>query len=358
MRNHQRALVALLVFCVAPLAAFHSSASSAEALPGQGVQPAAQGTNTARFQSIPVGVPAYPSTIYAPYNGVVGGTLSGASDVINAQGQMMVNQQQAYQMKEQYKQQKIVTRRQSLDESLYERAVMPTVEDDRERNRLENLRRARNNPNPTEIWSGTAINNVLLGIQQQIAQNVRTPDVPIPQGVIEHINVTAGQQNNNSLGMLRDGGKLSWPLALQADNFKTDREELDKYSYEAFKQVSGGPVDFKTINGMTKALDHLTNQLKDHISDMSPNDYVNAKRFLSRMYDTTSALQDPNATNYATRKLSAKGDSVMQFANEMSRQGLKVAPALGGDEPAYNALHRAMVTYLVYPEKPWDPKAK
>src|SRR5438270_7028523 len=130
----------------------------------------------------------------------------------------MVSQQKAYLMREQLHQNRIVTRRKNVQAYLYERAVLPTLEDERERSRLENLRRSRNDPPPTEIWSGKALNDLLVGIQKMQAQKVQGPDVPLEEDILKHINV-AGGQTSASLGLFRDGGKIQWPMAFAGDDF-------------------------------------------------------------------------------------------------------------------------------------------
>src|SRR5260370_10967449 len=117
-------------------------------------------------------------------------------------------------MGEQTKQASIVTRRKNFDENLYERAKAPTLEDERERARMETLRRSRNDPPITEIWSGKALNDLLQGIQQQLARQVQGPTVPLDESILSHINVT-GSQAGGSLGMLRRDGRLDWPVTFQ-----------------------------------------------------------------------------------------------------------------------------------------------
>ena len=46
------------------------------------------------------------------------------------------------------------------------------------------------------------------------------------------------------------------------------------------------------------------------------------------------------------------------MTQQMTRQGLRFAPAVPGDESAYTALHSAMVEYVAPPDRSWDPLAK
>src|SRR5437868_6486858 len=91
----------------------------------------------AQFSAVPITTPVYATNPYVEYKGPYGGYLSGAADVINSQGQFMTSQQQAYLTREQVKQASTESRRKAFDENLYERAKRPTLEDERERARIE-----------------------------------------------------------------------------------------------------------------------------------------------------------------------------------------------------------------------------
>jgi hypothetical protein len=301
--------------------------------------------------------PLYPTSPYYGFQSPIGGFMSGTADIINAQGQWQIQTQQAYQEREKWKQAKIETRRKNVDEYLYERAVLPTVEDERERSRIENLRRSRNDPPPGDIMSGTALNQLLVACQQQQARNVPGPSVALDANVLKNINVSSGA-TSGSVALLRDAGKLSWPLALRRADYKSERDQLDQLALGVYKQATAGKVDGDTLDQMTSAVSSLEGRLRQQISDISASDYIKAKRFLNEMTDTITALQDPKVSNYVTGNWAATGNTVADFVQEMTRKGLKIAPAVPGDEAAYRALHTAMVAYYTWPDKPWDTMAK
>jgi hypothetical protein len=311
----------------------------------------------AQFNSVPITSPVYATNPYVNYNGPVGGYLSGAADVINSQGQFMTSQQQAYLQREHVKQASVDTRRKTFDENLYERGKAPTLEDERERARIENLRRSRNDPPITEIWSGKALNDLLQNIQQQFVRKIEGPKVPVEPSILSHINVS-GSQTGGSLGLLRQDGRLDWPFTLRTAQFKSERENLDQLTYKAYKQAGSGSVDVDTIQGMMSGVDSLTAQLKRNVADISAGDYIKAKRFLNELNDTITILQDPNVSKYVNQTWSARGNTVGALTQEMTRQGLRFARATTGDQAAYVALHSAMVEYVAPPDRSWDPLAK
>jgi hypothetical protein len=321
--------------------------------------------NQASFRVLPMSSPyygggGYPYPYPFNYNGPLGGALTGAADVIGATGGFLVSQQQAYLMKEQVMQARVDTRRKRFDERLYEREVGPTDEDERERARIESLRRSRNDPPVTEIWSGKALNDLLLAIRQQQAQGLKNPDVPLEEDVLRHLNVTSGAEGGGSLGVLRNEGQLQWPLALRGSAYAATTKRLDELAAQAYKQAAYGGVSADTIQGMSGAIDSLETQLKRHVANIAPADYMQAKRYLRDLEGALRVLGDPNVAKVVTRKLGAQGNTVNGLVTQMSRDGLRFAPATRGDEAAYAAVHTAMVAYTAPPTsyKTWDPLSK
>jgi hypothetical protein len=74
--------------------------------------------------------PCFPGGSYSPNSDPHRGYQSGPADAGGDAGQAMISVEQAMQMREQYRQMKIDTRRRMFDEWLYERANTPTLEDD------------------------------------------------------------------------------------------------------------------------------------------------------------------------------------------------------------------------------------
>ena len=220
------------------------------------------------------------------------------------------------------------------------------------------MRRSRNDAPLPEVWSGYALNVLLDAIQKQQARNIPGPNIPLEPDVVRHINVTSGAQGGGSIGILRNGSKLSWPLILRRAAYRANRDKVDQSAYNAYRQAESGPVDADLLEALTRGVDALSAQLKENVSDIPPSDYITAKHFLNDLENTVKVLQDPKVSNYLTGKWSAKGNTVAELSTSMTRQGLKFAPATNNDEEAYMALHQAMLAYLAPPDRSWDPLAK
>jgi hypothetical protein len=282
---------------------------------------------------------------YDPYSGY----LRGGADVINAQGRFMVNTQQAYLTREQVRSEHVATRRKIFDEYLYEREKTPTPEDERQRHQLEQLNRSRNNPPVTEIWSGKALNDILADLRKlpakpaQAGQLVNVQQLPLDEEALKHINVTQGAGN---IGLLKNEGRLKWPVALNVPDFKEQRERINSLTQAAVRQAEfNGHVDPGTLPQLSSDVDSLQRQLRKNGGDLPFATYTEAKGFLNNLDEALAALRQHDVGNYFTGKFALKAKTVPELVDFMTKQGLQFAPAVPGDEGAYVALQQALANY-------------
>lgn len=275
------------------------------------------------------------------------GYLSGAADVINSQGQFMISNQQARILKEQVKSMQIDNRRKVFDEWLYERNNTPTLQDDFEKFQKEQRRRMRNDPPPTEIFSGQALNVLLRELQQLPKPG---PDVGIDEDAVKLINVQVANGLGN-LGVLKNEGRLNWPVALRdmspAEETRELRQQIDSMVQEAYNQARNGPVDGGILGELDRASTKLQRLLSRNVGDIGFSQYSESKKFLRDLDDSIKVLRNPRASDFVSGKNSAKGKNVAELVKHMTEKGLQFAPASAGDEAAYVALHRAMAQYDV-----------
>lgn len=297
------------------------------------------------FNPVPVAPGGY--TPWNPYGSVMTpayGYLSGASEVIGAQGQFMIQQQQATAMQEQTKQTKLDTRRKTLEEWRYEQSLLPTAEELRSKQELADINRARNNPPSVDIWNGTALNFLLTDLQKMQSVGMAGPSVMLDPAMLSRVNVTDGTSFGQ--GLLQDGGKLTWPYALELEYFDTGRKRMDAAMANAVAVLQAGKrVPAPQITEMLKIEDALRADLKAHINDLTPTQGVQARRYINELHDTIGTMQEAKASNFVTGRWSAQGNSVAELVMYLTKNGLKFAPAGSGDEAAYTSLYQSMVSY-------------
>jgi hypothetical protein len=271
--------------------------------------------------------------------------LQGAADVYNAQGNFLVKQAEAQKISAEAKAAQLENQRKAFDQALYEREHTPTAAEIREMELENAFRRSLADPPLSLIVSGQALNDLLVGLARKIDPGKPPPEVPLDQSMLRQVGVTSGAQRTNA-GMLQDGGKVDWPILLQGP----EQKKLDTLLPQAVGQVtSKGMVDPKLMDQIHEDLDQLTDRLDRQVNsgDITPNQHIQANRFLNNLKTALRALKQPNAQDYFNGKIAAKGATVPQLVQYMSQNNLRFAPALPGQDDAYVDLHRAMVAQAV-----------
>lgn len=289
----------------------------------------------------------YPNAYY-PYVDPYAGYLSGSAMVIDSAANYMVSQQQAYLMQEQQRQAKVDTRKRTYDQWLYERANTPTIQDERERNMREALRRSINDPPVTEIWSAQALNTLLADLQKLQSANMQGSPVPLSAEVLRQINVTTGRSGGASIGVIKDGGRLDWPQGLRVLPPRSETEALRKQMESQVRLAmtqagSGTRVDADLVQQMNDEVERFRKLLKGNVGNMSVSQYSECKRYLTDVEDALKVLGSSDASKYVGGQYAPQGHTVQELVQYMSREGLQFSAATAGEEGAYVALHKAMV---------------
>jgi hypothetical protein len=285
------------------------------------------------------------------YEDPYAGYLRGAADVTNANGRYMIQTQQARLLQTQADMSKLDLRRRILEEARLERKNWLNPEAERVKDIQNSYVRATNEPPMSEILSGQSLNDLYnhaykLQEQGQIATpKILGPEVQLDGDLLKKINLT-GSGSSGSLGLLKDRGKLTWPLVLQGTDYEKDRTRLSTLAADAVQQISiNNPVSPATIRDMTGNLRRLNEALVRNVGEISPSEYVEAKRYLNSLDSAIKALSDANVGNQLNQTWAAQGKNVAELINFMTQKGLKFAPATPGDEPAYRSLYQRFVVY-------------
>jgi hypothetical protein len=284
------------------------------------------------------------STPYGSYGSPLGADLQGAAALTSATGGYWKAIGQAQLIREQARQASIDTLRKQIEFEQWWDTVRPTAPKMLAAEKATDLDRARKDPPATELWSGQALNALLRSIQNSRLNRASSPS--LEEDSLKNINLSDRSSRGN-IGMLKDGGKLSWPASLQESQFDEARKRLSKNLRRAVDQVKNDkepvePALLKDISGDFKALNSTLNESAD---DLSPVQYIEARRYLNQLGGAIRALSDSKVTNYFNNTWNAKGKNVAELVSHMTREGLVFAPATPGDEAAYNALYVALRNY-------------
>jgi hypothetical protein len=273
--------------------------------------------------------------------------LSGAANLTAATGQYYQDVQQARITREQSRQAHIETQRQQMEFELEYEKNRPTAPKMLQAERTTDIDYARRFATPTDIWSGKVL-NVLY---QSILGSPRTldgPTIPLDPDALRGINLNT-KSTFGGLGLLKDAGKLPWPLPLQDPLYDDSRKSFDK-NFEAvargMESASGGPNRAQII-ALKDDLTSLSGLLDGQVKDLSPSEYIGSRRFLNEIKDTIKALSDPTLVrSAAAARLPSSIRTVTDLVAYMRSNGLAFAPAVAvGDQPAYTSTYYALRAY-------------
>lgn len=76
-------------------------------------------------------------------------------------------------------------------------------------------------------------------------------------------------------------GQIDWPLALQGDEFKDDRDALEQLF--AHRAATNGAIGLDGFTQIRKATDDALARLKNHIRQIDSRNYMEARNFLSSL---------------------------------------------------------------------------
>ena len=279
-----------------------------------------------------------------------GVTLMGTADAMRAYGTVITSQEQARIMREQYYQERLKTKRAKFDFDMYIKANTPTPTEVQERIGKEQLRRIQTNSNPAEIVDGRALNFLLDDIAKHPGK-APVSDIPLDEDALQHLNIRPAGTNRFSLGLLRDGGKLTWPTALiemlPADVRKEMSARAETLAQNAINKKDPDPNAIRDLRGQ---IDKAQNQLLKKANDFDTPDYTAARRFLSELEGAVRAISSRDAAAQVQFQQMVTNKDIRNLADlvkAMVARGWRFGPALPSDEPQYRALYSALVAYDV-----------
>jgi hypothetical protein len=295
------------------------------------------------FVPSPVYPPGYPGWPYQ-VNTPAGSYLQGASSVISAQGQFLINNRQSEIVKEQAEQAKLDTKRKAIEQWQYEQSIQPTISEIQAKARMESYNQMRGSPSDALVWSGQALNTLLDNVQQPSSYPSRRPSIPLESEMVAKIKFTDGT-NRGDVTLFAQGPKIDWPFPLRGQEFKQDRAKIEALSADVVRQADGGQVEYDTIKTIQQTANLMQDDLKDRIEEFTPSDYMKAKRFLNDLSKGARGLGDRKGTAALKDQSIAQVTTVDQLIASMTRRGLRFAPAKQGDEAAYSALYQSLRAY-------------
>lgn len=342
----------LLLAAAMGLASTHAACAqnpyaSAQSVAARGQNPWLYGTGanpyTPNFGNVspympvpPVGAVGNPFLPWG-YGGFGGGAaIMGEAQLLQAYGSVIINQEQGRLLREQAMQAKIDTARKRFDFDLYVRANTPTFSDEQKRIARNTLSRIQISSNPAEIASGKALNILLDDIRKFPLKKATIEAYPLSEDVLRQLNVTT---KTLGVGLLRNDGKFTWPVALQDLIPAEQRKALEKQVQIAAANAAAGKIDGQILADIGLRMEDVKRTLQAKVGDIPPSQYLNADRFLSEFRDARQAIEEGQmAVQDKFSRFVVGGKSMQDVADYMVSNGLRFAPASSNDVAGYQAL--------------------
>jgi hypothetical protein len=286
---------------------------------------------------------------YGSYEDPYAGYLRGVAAVTSANGNYLNQVQQARLEQTQADSARLDLRRRILEEAATERKNWLNPETQRQQDIHDAYVRAAHEPPVTEILSGRSLNdlyNHVFPLQERARQQgQRLPEVHLDPDMLRQVNLV-GAGSAGSVALLKDRGRLTWPLVLQGPEYEVPRTRLSALATAAIDQLRlNNPVGPATLRDMQADVQRMSDTLLRNVGNVSPTEYVEAKRFLGGLESAIRALQDPNVGNQLNQNWTPRAQNVAELVDFLSQRGLRFAPATPGDEPAFRNLHQRMAAY-------------
>jgi len=274
--------------------------------------------------------PGYPGYPYYPqyYMDPVGSYLYGSSAVLNSVGQFQMNQESAQVIHQLALQKQIETTKMLFDLEKYIRENTPTFTEKQMFAAKETLKRILQNATPGEVWNGRALNVLLTDLKKQPDLDKAVAAGKIPEDTLRQLNITYGA--NGNLGILKNKGQFSWPLALLDDKL-IPKEQREDVQIQAEQLVKKALTDFQDPNlykDLKANINSIRDKLESRVLTMDMPLYMQAKRFLDNFDDALLALSSPTmgATYMKYLEFTKGGKTLPELVNYIRTAGCPSPP--------------------------------
>jgi len=269
--------------------------------------------------------------------------LMGTASIMKAYGTVVTADQQARILAEQANQAHIETLKKRFEYEMFIKANTIPYSEVQRRIFQQQRNRVQKAATPSEIVSGKSANLLMKDLETSRGKKIELQPIPLSDDVLKHLNVTT---KNGNLGLLRNDGRLAWPPGLIELVPKKEREEIEVLAQSLVQNAINGVVPGNVLRDLQNTVEKIDERLLNKVNELR-DDYRPAKKFLEDLASARVALGEPgNAVAYFNYQRWASGSkSVQELVDYMLSHGLKFAPAVQGDEFAYQALQGALATY-------------
>jgi hypothetical protein len=197
----------------------------------------------------------------------------------------------------------------------------------------------------SDVASGEVLNQVLAAVAIAEAKGGKGPSAFLPPQLLDDVRFSGGL--GDLLNLVRQSGRLQFPAAFAGPELRDLRDALDRdLTAAAAPLLAGKPLDPMKVMKLEATFKRLEDAAAPVVRNLSFEDAIAARRFLNQFANAVRAMKGTGLTGVVNPNWATEGANAGDLAKHMTKYKLQFAPAPRGGEPAYLALHRALVTYL------------
>jgi hypothetical protein len=196
-----------------------------------------------------------------------------------------------------------------------------------------------------EVASGEALNHILTAIVGAEAKGARGVSAFVAPQQLDDIRF--GGPAGDAVNLLRQSGRLPFPAVFETPELREFRDVLERdFAGVAASLLAGKPLDTTRLAKLETTLKRIETVAPPVIREQSFEDAIAARRFLNQLSNTVRALKGGGITGIINPAWATEGTKFADLVKHMTKFKLVFAAAPEGNEPAYLAIHRGLVTYL------------
>jgi hypothetical protein len=269
------------------------------------------------------------------------------AEIIDSQGQYLINVEQAAAQREKNRKEKIATRRQEIEFWVWRQGYLAQAdEEQRKRVRELEITHSIEEPSATEIFAGIALNKLL---DELIRMGPASPSTALDPNLLSAIHL--GSKADRGLSVLSKE-TIPWPPLLAVPEFAQARSRIEKLLNEIKSGLtSARGASQETLLQLRREIRELRDRLREGVRTDSgtdvlwtPSNYTAAVRLLRQIDENAFTLaNNPKAAFYLK---APQAVNVADLVTYMKDNGLNFIEAMAGDERQYIALQHAMADEL------------
>jgi len=208
--------------------------------------------------------------------------------------------------------------------------------------------RIRNNPTPVDVESGETLNDILGQMTDPRITSgsaLRMANTKIGSALVRQIPFR-DETDAITLSLDEMTDPKNWPLPLQSDTFKAEREAYQKAVDDALAEdKEGGTLKPQTVARVRAAVNALFNKVEATIPKTQQPDHLQAMNYLKGLAGLSRMLERPNVEAALAELEKIDNTTVGNLVAFMHSYNLRFAPAATPKQrAAYAELYPILVS--------------